>query len=487
MKSKTFDFVMEFLPTNFSETDNESDCELVIDEPEVAEVIETPNEKKKPVEKKKPIKKKKPVKVEESEDDSDCEIKEEGIEEEKKEDCFMTLSETFNQHKLYYILNNQDEFKKQMRDSCFENDYNPFSLLIKYLANSKNGSINTNYKQNAGIGRFYAVKSLSMQSMPREIRHTIANEYYIDIDMVNAHPVILLHLCNQRQMFPKVLKRYVKNRDKLLDMLKVSRDDAKIVVLSLINGGNKAYDALEYKPKWLIDFKKEIEIIHKMFATDKAYEKHVEKREADGINQNHKASYMNILLCDFENKILINIYNHLKNPAIAVLCFDGLMILKDAIYNLKECQEYIYEQLGIKIELKVKPMDGGFEIKECPKYVEPSFDLYTDFEKLVNKEVYIERVSYWCKSSIVLINNGGNHFLMTKNKRIDSMTNEASIYYKQVSEKNLLNNLNVNCYVINEGYDAKFALEYNEMSKQEQDRVSPAQLASLKQYLYSLV
>ena len=85
-------------------------------------------------------------------------------------------------------------------------------------------------------------------------------------------------------------------------MLKVSRDDAKIVVLSLINGGNKAYDALEYKPKWLIDFKKEIEIIHKMFATDKAYEKHVEKREADGINQNHKASYMNILLCDFENK-----------------------------------------------------------------------------------------------------------------------------------------------------------------------------------------
>ena len=532
---------MEFLPTNFSETDNESDCELVIDEPEVAEVtgrpaarrlaVETPKEKKKPIEKKEspdaptglgkplgvvgarlfeptheplggkasdgatskasdgatPIKKKKPVKVEESEDDSDCEIKEVGIEEEKKEDCFMTLSETFNQHKLYYILNNQDEFKKQMRDSCFENDYNPFSLLIKYLANSKNGSINTNYKQNAGIGRFYAVKSLSMQSMPREIRHTIANEYYIDIDMVNAHPVILLHLCNQRQMFPKVLKRYVKNRDKLLDMLKVSRDDAKIVVLSLINGGNKAYDALEYKPKWLIDFKKEIEIIHKMFATDKAYEKHVEKREADGINQNHKASYMNILLCDFENKILINIYNHLKNPAIAVLCFDGLMILKDAIYNLKDCQEYIYEQLGIKIELKVKPMDGGFEIKECPKYVEPSFDLYTDFEKLVNKEVYIERVSYWCKSSIVLINNGGNHFFLTKNKRIDSMTNEASIYYKQVSEKNLLNNLNVNCYVINEGYDAKFALEYNEMSKQEREKVSPAQLASLKQYLYSIL
>ena len=191
---------MEFLPTNFSETDNESDCELVIDEPAVAEVtgrpaarrlaVETPKEKKKPIEKKEspdaptglgkplggkasdgatPIKKKKPVKVEESEDDSDCEIKEEGIEEEKKEDCFMTLSETFNQHKLYYILNNQDEFKKQMRDSCFENDYNPFSLLIKYLANSKNGSINTNYKQNAGIGRSMLLKVLVCRVCPAKL------------------------------------------------------------------------------------------------------------------------------------------------------------------------------------------------------------------------------------------------------------------------------------------------------------------------------
>ena len=45
---------MEFLPKNFSESDDESDCELVIDEPEVAGrpaarrlAIETPNEKKK--------------------------------------------------------------------------------------------------------------------------------------------------------------------------------------------------------------------------------------------------------------------------------------------------------------------------------------------------------------------------------------------------------------------------------------------------------
>ena len=130
---------MEFLPTSKSltndfnsESDNESDCELVVDETPIEK--KKPIKKKKPIEKKKPIKKK-PVKVEESEDDSDCEIKEEI--EEKKEACFMTLSETFNQHKLYYILDNQDEFKKQMRDSCFENDYNPFSLLIKYLANSK--------------------------------------------------------------------------------------------------------------------------------------------------------------------------------------------------------------------------------------------------------------------------------------------------------------------------------------------------------------
>ena len=61
-----------------------------------------------------------------SDNDSDeCEIE---IDRNKQEDQFVHLSETFDQHKLNYILQNQDEFKTQMRHSCFENNYNPFTI-----------------------------------------------------------------------------------------------------------------------------------------------------------------------------------------------------------------------------------------------------------------------------------------------------------------------------------------------------------------------
>jgi hypothetical protein len=49
-------------------------------------------------------------------------------------------------------------------------------------------------------GRYYADKGLSMQSFPRRIRHTLAKTIdgvvlYHDIDMVNAHPVLLSQIC----------------------------------------------------------------------------------------------------------------------------------------------------------------------------------------------------------------------------------------------------------------------------------------------------
>ena len=58
--------------------------------------------------------------------------------------------------------------------------------------------IKVNYKQvHKNIGRYFAEGSLSLQSLPREIRHTIAKEFYYDIDIINAHPEILYQYCNK--------------------------------------------------------------------------------------------------------------------------------------------------------------------------------------------------------------------------------------------------------------------------------------------------
>jgi hypothetical protein len=53
----------------------------------------------------------------------------------------------------------------------------------------------------------------------REIRHTIANDFYVDIDIKNAHPVILAHLCSEIGVSCKWLKKYNKKRDTYLKFL----------------------------------------------------------------------------------------------------------------------------------------------------------------------------------------------------------------------------------------------------------------------------
>ena len=230
-------------------------------------------------------------------------------------DKFAKLEEVFNQHKLSHIINNEALYRSKMRNKCFDDDgYNPFTIAGKYLGKSKNGTIKTTYKQNSGFGRFHAVGSMSMQSMSREIRHTIASEFYVDIDVKNAHPVILRFMCEERGIPCKYLSRYNKKRDEFLAELSTDRDQAKTAVLSMINGGKKAAADIENPPAWLENFKKELKNIHKKFAKDPAFKKHKEKRVGEGVDYNHEASYMNTLLCDFENKILQTIYKAIGSP-----------------------------------------------------------------------------------------------------------------------------------------------------------------------------
>ena len=132
----------------------------------------------------------------------------------------MNLTETFDQHKLNYLIQHQSEYllsntveSKSRIDylkTIFGIDYNPYKIASRYLKNSKNGSINVSYKQTENKGRFHAINGLSLQGMPIEIRHTIAQNYK-DIDTKNAHPVVLEWMCNIRNIISQFIK-HLSNR-----------------------------------------------------------------------------------------------------------------------------------------------------------------------------------------------------------------------------------------------------------------------------------
>lgn len=278
---------------------------------------------------------------------------------------FIDLVESFDSDVLQYIVRNKD-LKNKMRVSCFDNKKDPFLMATRYLYQSRKGQICVRYRQNEGFGRYYAVGGVGLQSLPREIRHSIASKYYDDIDISNAHPVILSFLAKARNSVTEFLDSYIANRDQLLSDLStknnISIEAAKTVILALINNGNKDYNALRDKPEWLVKFKEEMETIRSKFALGGTYEEHKRRRIKAGVTFNHKASYMNKLLCDFENNILQNMYKSLGSPTNCVLCFDGIMIPKECKYDLREIESHVKAQLGINILLKVKPMNLGFDV-----------------------------------------------------------------------------------------------------------------------------
>jgi hypothetical protein len=286
----------------------------------------------------------------------------------RRQDKYIELIERFDQHKLNHIVKNEEEFRKKMSSRSFENGYNPFTILKKYLSNSKKGVMETMYRQRVARGRFYAVGSLSLQSIVREIRHTIAADYYNDIDVKNCHPNIMAHLCKLRGIECKILNQYNANRDEFLQMISPDKDTAKIVVLTMLNGGEKAFRALKNPPEILTDFKTELKLIHTEFAKDPAFDNHKDKKISAGVKRNHEASYTNTLLCDFENRILQTIHKGVGSPKDSVLCFDGMMIRKDVKFNINDLEKKVFDELGMAIELALKPMNEGFEITNIEKY-----------------------------------------------------------------------------------------------------------------------
>lgn len=402
----------------------------------------------------------------------------------KMADKRKTLVEYFNANKLYYIVNNFHIFKSQKKWKKNHNIINPYTILTNYLAKSINGSIYVDYIQKNGIGRFYAKKSLSLQCIPRQIRHTISKDIYIDIDMINAHPVILSYLCEKSNFDCPILDQYILNRDNLLSQIKdsnnetVDRDMAKQIYLSIMNGGSKDYLNIPDPPDHLIKFKQEVSKIHHHFIEKN--KKDFEMYRLKNINEkkkyfNHEGSYVNSLMNNFENKILHEMYNFFGKPKDAVLCFDGIMLRKGKKYDIKKCEHFIesiYPNLNLK--LKIKKMNDELIFPQdafIPKYPDLELNYFMDYVNLIkhmkkNGDIHENWVHQWISNSIVLIQNAGDPFFMTKNKMIDQSTKEVSIYYKPIKCAKVIQSLKIRVYLYNQYYCEKTAKESKTWKKQ---------------------
>jgi len=156
----------------------------------------------------------------------------------------LQYQEFFDARKLQFIINNWDSIEFADSEIKENEKWQPLTILNNYLNNSKQYKdyqhiIKVGYKQtHKDIGRYFAKGSLSLQSLPKEVRHTISKDYYYDVDIVNAHPVILYQYCKKQDLSTPNLKEYIENREGILSEImksaKVSKDEAKKKIYLLL-------------------------------------------------------------------------------------------------------------------------------------------------------------------------------------------------------------------------------------------------------------
>jgi len=296
------------------------------------------------------------------------------------------LHEIVNVSMLKNIIKNWDKYESSIvKNNDNDYDYNPKNICQKYLIQyNKTTTIqySKSTKYPSKLGRWFCKKGIGIQSMPRIIRHTICEGYYIDIDFKNAHPTILQSLCIKHNIKCDYLTNYIENRDILLiewgTILNYTKDEVKTILLSALNGNNTKYII----PEWS-NILEEFKNIHKSIIALPVYEiilKEVEDIERTNIN----AKVVNRILCNIENECLQSLYKAFDkkgllnvviddcNYKVCSLIFDGLQIPLNS-----ETENYCIPE-NFKILSSIIENETGFYLDIVKKHFDDKLELLAD-------------------------------------------------------------------------------------------------------------
>lgn len=279
--------------------------------------------------------------------------------------------ETVNLPALDTIISNYEDIIKTttIRMVDKNNNYKEIpqdqilTLLKKYRTNRRQGKkINYKFARGRNKGRLFA-QSTSGQGLPRPVRHTIFNEY-IDIDIVNCHPVLLCFYCKERGWKYDSIRDYVIGRDAVLEQVmkhfSIDRERSKNIFLVAMNGGSVD----EFRELGFVDdFVVECKMIHIRCLEQATDEERIEIQKYKQYNIG--GSLLNHILCSMENFVLSKIiqFYECKGFKNIVPCFDGLLVGKDAVGLTDELQVYL-DNLNIEnLKVKQKQMDEALELE----------------------------------------------------------------------------------------------------------------------------
>lgn len=261
-------------------------------------------------------------------------------------------------------------------------------------------------------GRIIPAYYTSLSVYHRPTRHSLCDGIYIDIDMVNAQPTIILEICNHHNIQLPALKLYVDNpkhfREAIMRHHKVNKDIAKNLPICLMFGGSYDGWIREHnithndgnKIQEIIDIETQIKsVIEIVYTNNKdTIEKAVLKQDPNKwktIDEKKRgvmamwSQSVEKLLQETSIQYLVD-EKHFKIEEV-VPCQDGFMILKELWYEglLTDIQNVLKTKFNINLNYIQKPFDEAIEIPiyDQEKSVEEWEDLLSA-KKLADR--YIE-------------------------------------------------------------------------------------------------
>ena len=273
--------------------------------------------------------------------------------------CNYNFIESYNGRKIT-LTEKVDKYKlKRIIDDFENNNINEETQtnLKQYYNNlNKNGEMNIIYKQNNNTARYYSNK-FSLQNMFNKVRSSIIHKDCIDVDFKNSIVTIIIYLADKHNLkIPNIIK-YSKDRENILNNISKDRMTAKNVIISILNGGfSEKYHDDKNINKFLKNIEEESKILHEYFYK-------IDKRIDDEKIYNYKAKCFSRILQDYENQLLMNLYDYFSFKKIKMMCliFDGILLLPKQSINIKDIENYLYNRSNIPMKISIKPFECHYK------------------------------------------------------------------------------------------------------------------------------
>lgn len=261
-----------------------------------------------------------------------------------------------------------------------------------------------------GYGRYKNVNGMknhfSYTNMFKEVRNLLASDYYHDVDMKNAFPVIILNYCIKYNIPHTNLKYFVENRDTILETIVennanghlpndnkeleeeldldltdtkptgMDKSVAKMFCLTLFFGASldKQKDKFEIYdvPNHIEDLNDELQTIIQKINNHKDF-KHIadwvkEKNSKKGKSSNMRGSIFATIIQNTERQLIDILMKEVKRMGfeLGAYIYDGIHIFKQS--NKKITPSYL--KLWAKIMTKWFEIDNAYPIELLIKPME---------------------------------------------------------------------------------------------------------------------